>query len=59
MQAKTKSQIAAEYHISTRTLKKWLIPILPRLGITPRQYDRLRLFTPRQVQIIYDHLGSP
>lgn len=50
----TKQELAQAYGISPRTLNRWLTPfqehIGPRMGHT---------YTPKQIRIIYDLLGSP
>lgn len=43
-----------KYKVHVRTFCKMIQPILDKIGpVTGRQ------FTPKQVQIIYDHLGEP
>ena len=46
------SQLAHLYQVSRPTMKKWIQPILSQLGTIS-----CRLFTIRQVQIIFNHLG--
>lgn len=50
----TRSQLAKRYGVSPETFKKWLIKI-PDLTLDTRD----RVFTPKQVGIIVDHLGEP
>jgi hypothetical protein len=49
----TKKSLAAAYNVSYHTLRAWLRPLKPELG------DYRGAFTPRQLQIIYSHLGAP
>ena len=50
----TRTQLARLYGISPETLKKWMDDI-PELSFNPR----LRVLTPKQVALIYQHLGEP
>ena len=50
----SKTELAKLYGVHITTLMNWIKKI-PNLKLTPNQ----RIFTPRQVQIIYDHLGEP
>jgi hypothetical protein len=50
----TRTSLAKRYGVSVETLKKWLVKV-PHLVV-----DRsVRVFTPRQVEQIFDHLGKP
>ena len=49
----TRSQLAKRYGVSPETFKKWLIKI-PDLVLDSND----RLFTPKQVGIIIEHLGE-
>ncbi len=53
-QTATKTQLAQLYKVNYNTFIKWL-KMIPDLGLTPKQ----RILTPKQVQIIYNHLGEP
>ena len=50
VQIKTREQLAAEYGISTKTLKKWLA--------RENFYVKSRLFTPKEMVQIYEILGD-
>ncbi len=50
----TKTQLAKQYKVNYNTFIKWL-KLIPELGLTPKQ----RILTPKQVQLIYNHLGEP
>jgi len=52
--AKTKSQLAAEYGISVKTLNKWIKPFQDEINSSSS-----RIFTPNQVIIIYEKIGYP
>jgi len=54
MKAVTKKQLSKMYSISLPTLSTWLKKI-PNLDITPYQ----QILTPKQVEIIFEHLGRP
>jgi transposase len=47
-------EVAGLYGISTKTLKKWLIPFEKEIG-ERRGY----FYTPKQVKTIFDKLGLP
>jgi len=50
----TKKELAIAYNIHPQTLSKWLMSV-PDLNMSPKQ----RIFTPKQLKLIYDHLGEP
>jgi hypothetical protein len=50
----TKKQLAYLYGVSIPTLNKWLTNI-PELRLIPNQ----RVFTPKQMEIIYFEIGKP
>lgn len=50
----TRTQLAKRYGVSTETFKKWLVKI-PNLLLDSND----RVFTPKQVGIIIEHLGEP
>ena len=50
----SKTQLAISYGISLETLAVWLKPFINEIG----NY-RGKLFTPKQVSIIFDKLGKP
>ena len=56
MKAETasKTQLAIKYKVSYNTFIKWL-RMIPELELNPKK----RLLTPKQVQIVYNHLGEP
>lgn len=53
MTVKSKKDLKNEYKISYVTLKKWLDKI-PGLINSNKKY-----FTPKEVDLIYNHLGEP
>ncbi len=54
MKSINKSALAKKYGISLRTLNNWLSQI-PELG----DINKVRIFTPKQINTIYRHLGEP
>lgn len=52
--AQNKAQLAEAYNVGMKTFKKWIEPFKDELG----EY-RGKAYTPKQVQIIYEHLGTP
>ena len=50
----TKTQLAKQYKVNYSTFSKWL-KMIPELQLDAK----LRILTPKQVQIIYNHLGEP
>lgn len=50
----SKKELAADYKVHYQTLAKWLKNI-PNLNLDPKQ----RIFTPKQLELIYQHLGEP
>ena len=50
----TKTQLAKQYKVHYNTFIKWL-KMIPDLELSSKQ----RLLTPKQVKIIYNHLGDP
>ena len=54
MKAKSISQLSIEYGVSPKTFKKW-IAIIPEL----KTIKGRRLFTPAEVEKIFNHLGKP
>ncbi len=50
----TKTQLAKQYKVHYSTFVKWL-QMIPDLNLTKGQ----RLLTPKQVELIYKHLGEP
>jgi len=53
--AKNTKTLADEYGISRSTMVKWLI----RAKIIESGRNRSRLFTPLELEKIYNHLGNP
>ena len=49
-----RSELARRYKVSIQTLNKWLA-LIPNLELLANQ----RIFTPKQVCIIVNHLGEP
>lgn len=47
-------QLAAVYEVTHKTLKKWLEPFSTEIGEV-----RGKVFTLKQIRIIYDKLGEP
>lgn len=52
--AMSKAQLADAYGVHPTTLRKWL-QMVPNLGLQ----DGQRILTPRQVQLVFEHLGEP
>ena len=52
--ALSKSELANQYGITLKTLRGWLQGV-PDLGVMPAQ----KIFTPKQVKKIFEHLGEP
>ena len=50
----SKSELAIAYGVSLNTLNSWLKPFRKEIG----EY-RGKVFTPKQVKLIYDLLGQP
>lgn len=50
----SKAQLADAYGVHPTTLRKWL-QMVPNLGLQ----DGQRILTPRQVQLVFEHLGEP
>lgn len=53
-EAATKSQLAKQYKVHYTTFIKWL-KMIPELKLSKGQ----RILTPRQVQLVFEHLGEP
>jgi hypothetical protein len=53
----SKSAIASAYGISLRLLKIWIVEMYQI--IPQEEYIKQRVFTPKQVQKIYNELGDP
>ncbi|MBL0201319.1 MAG: DUF4248 domain-containing protein [Chitinophagaceae bacterium] len=51
---KTKSELAKLYGVHASTFMNWIKEI-PNLNLKPNQ----KIFTPKQVGLIYEHLGEP
>lgn len=49
-----RSEFARKYKVSVPTFNKWLV-LIPNLSLMENQ----RIFTPKQVEIIINHLGEP
>ena len=55
LEGKNLSILTAEYRVSARTMKKWLRKV-PGLVVDNRE---TREYTPKEVEMIYNHLGAP
>lgn len=53
--SKNLSTLKDEYKVSSHTMKKWLRKI-PHLSVDNRE---TREYTPKEVEMIYKHLGVP
>lgn len=53
--SKNLSTLMNEYRVSSHTMKKWLRKI-PNLSVDNRD---TREYTPKEVEMIYKHLGVP
>lgn len=49
----TKKELAAKYNITTAMLRDWCRPISDKV-----EYGRKRMFKPREIKIIVEHLGE-
>ena len=60
-QVKSPKQIAAEYGICSRTLRTWIskIPFFQLQRQLSGEKKSKRIYTPREIQIIYEHYGDP
>lgn len=54
IQSYTQYQLRKRYGVSYKTWIKWLEPIQAQLGEL-----KGKCYTPKQVKIIFDHLGEP
>ena len=56
----SKQQLAEAYGVHQKTLNKWIMRanIVPEL-ITIEVYNRIKVFTPAQVKVIFDKIGEP
>ncbi len=54
IKAQSKKELAEAYNISYHTLQQWLKPFQNEIG----PYVG-RMYSPKQVEIIYDKLGAP
>jgi hypothetical protein len=54
MKAKSKKELRNEFQVSKNTFNAWIRKI-PGFIIDKKAH----IFQPREVQIIYDHLGNP
>ena len=52
--ATSKTALARKYKVHYTTFKKWL-ELIPNLKIS----SKIRTLTPRQIELIYTHLGEP
>ena len=50
----TKSALAVKYNIHVNTLREWLKGV-PNLEMKPFQ----KVLNPKQLELIYEHLGEP
>ena len=50
----TKKVLAEQYSVSVKTINNWLKPIK---GLELK--TNVRILTPKQVELIYKHLGEP
>ncbi len=53
--AMTLTQLAQQYKVCTKTLRKWLKPFSADIGTRQNTY----IFTPEQVAKIYERIGEP
>ena len=56
-----KKDLAKKYQVSTKTLKAW-IDAMPALVDSLKYYGydpQDKVFTPRQIELIFDYIGSP
>lgn len=54
-QTLSKRQLCQMYKVDRKTLKRWLIPFAEQLG----EPQGGRIYTPKQVKIIFENLGNP
>jgi len=50
----SKTQLAKLYNVSYNTFINW-VKNIPELRLSPKQ----RIFTPKQLEILFEHLGEP
>jgi transposase len=51
---KNKKELAALYGVSVKTFNKWIEPFKDKIGKMQG-----RMYTPKQVRVIFDCLGEP
>jgi transposase-like protein len=54
--SKTLQQLAHEYGVCTATFRKWIKPIKVLMNT---EETRKRIYKPKEIKIIYEHLGKP
>jgi transposase len=61
IQVYAKKQLAELYHVSLKTLMKWIEPLRQSHPdvFPPKEKDRSHLVTPKQVKLIVEFLGEP
>ena len=47
----TLHQLAVYFQVSEKTMRKWIVPLMPKLG-----HIYGHIYTPKQVRIIKEHL---
>lgn len=47
----TLHQLAVYFQVSEKTMRKWILPLMPKLG-----HIYGNIYTPKQVRIIKEHL---
>jgi hypothetical protein len=57
----TKSELAEAYNISLDTLQQWIKPVAEKKENKEffKNFHLARIITPKQLQLIFAHLGEP
>ena len=50
-------EIAQEYSVTVRTMQTWIKPLKPQFK--QKKKARRKIYVSREIEIIYDHLGTP
>lgn len=53
----SKSELAEMYGVTRITLMKWVKPVLENQKV--KRSSRCNYFTPKEVEMIFEHIGPP